>query len=304
MTLPAVVEPLIPVLALSALGWALSWLRGLPERWDAGLTEIASRILLPCLLFDGAMRSGLPRGAGTGSLLAFYAPVVALFIGVMGLGRWRGWGASIPFAAVYSNTVIVGVPILVHGLSPDSLQFAFPVIAFHSLVTFTLYQLLAARGGAHDANVPEALWRAVRTPIVASLLLGLAANAAHLTLPREIDVPLSMLASASIPCALLALGASLRRLPATLSADVATVVAAKVVLLPAIVYVLAVHIVLLPANIAAVLVMMAACPVGVNAFALVSSEGEDASRVGAAIFASTAAATATIPLWLTLCRAL
>ncbi len=300
MTVPAVVEPLVPVLVLAGVGWALSFLRGLPERWDAGLTDIASKVLLPCLLFQGALKGGLPHGAGSSSLFAFYLPVVVLYLVVALLARTRRWDAAIPFSAVYSNTVIVGVPILVHGLSPASLQYAFPVIAFHSLVTFTLYQVAAARG----AGVPAAVGRAVRTPIVASLLLGLAANQARVVVPPLIDAPLTLLSQASIPCALIALGASLRRLPARLTADVATAVFAKIVALPAIVYVVAVPLLHVPSEVAAVLVMMAACPVGVNAFALVSTQGRDPSRVGAAILVSTAAAAATIPMWLSICHAL
>ena len=92
MSVPPILDPLLPVLALSALGFALSWLKSLPQHWDQMLAEVAAKILLPCLLFEGASRSGLSRGAGGGSLLAFYGPVLVLFGAVAWLAhrcRWR-----------------------------------------------------------------------------------------------------------------------------------------------------------------------------------------------------------------------
>ncbi|WP_305823993.1 hypothetical protein [Massilia brevitalea] len=75
------------------------------------------------------------------TLCAFYLPLALVFCGARFLARGRGAGAATALAATYSNTVFMGVPVLVQVLGPDCLQFAYPVIAFHSLFCFTLYHL-------------------------------------------------------------------------------------------------------------------------------------------------------------------
>lgn len=290
---------LLPIFLVTALGWSLARPCEPAAGWQAGLTHLTAKVFIPALLFSGAFKNGIPASVSWQFLAAFFIPLIALFL-VVAYGLRRGPGSPArALAAAYSNTVFVGIPVLSQALGPDSLQYAFPVIAFHGLVAFALYYL-AAPGN----NVVASLLNAVKNPIVVSLLLGLACNFAGVAMPAPLASVLAMLSSAALPCALLALGASLAGFRILNWPETLAIVLAKLVFLPAFVLGMALCVFDISAPTSAVLVLLAACPVGVNAAALVQADGERSAQVSSAILLSSVACMATLPLWIWLLRLL
>lgn len=288
---------LLPLFLLAGLGAALAKTPLLTGERQAGLNELTARLFIPALLFGGAYQTGIPTALSWQFLAAFFLPLLALFPIV---ARARKPDAPRALAATYSNTVFVGIPVLSLAFGPDSLQYAFPIIAFHGLLAFSLYYL--ASPGAK--GVPGSLLNAVKNPIVISLMLGLACKLGGVTLPLAATHLLAILSGAALPCALLALGASLLRFRVGNWGESLMVVAVKLLLLPACVYGLAVHVLSLSAPAAAVLVVIAACPVGVNAAAVVQADGKNPALVSSAILLSSLACSVTIPFWIGIVRAL
>jgi len=302
---------LLPVFLLAGVGALLVRLPWLRAGWHTGVTELTARFLVPVLLFAGAYRTGMPQSMSWKVLCAFYLPLGAIFIGARLLARrsGAGAGAAAALAATYSNTVFVGVPVLVQVLGPGSLQFAYPVIAFHSLFCFTLYHLSE---DAAPAGWLQPVLNTLRNPIVAALLLGLALNLCHVALPPQLMRALDLLGAGALTCALLSLGASVAALMPGQWLRTSLIVAAKLVLLPLGVAVLAMGVFHLPKPAAMVLVVLASCPVGVNAAFVVQASSADANAdafaggqlVKSAILLSTLFSALTIPAWLWMLRQL
>jgi predicted permease len=222
-----------------------------------------------------------------------------LFIGARLLAKRRGAGAATALAASYSNTVFVGVPVLVQVLGQGSLQFAYPVIAFHSLFCFSLYHLSddhAASGWLGP------VLSTLKNPIVAALLLGFALNLGRIALPPWLMRVLDMLGAAALPCALLSLGASVASLKPGRWAETGAIVLAKLVILPLGVMALSVFVFHLPAAATMVLIVLASCPVGINAAFMVKPSGGSAQLVNSAILLSSLLCAATMPAWLWMLR--
>lgn len=293
---------LLPLFLLAALGCALVKTRLLAPGWQAGLTELVAKIFIPALLFSGAFQHGIPPSVSWQVLAAFFLPMLLLFVAAAGLRRDQ-YSAPRALAATYSNTVFVGLPVLSQAFGPASLQYAFPVIAFHGLIAFTLYFLAAPHASA-GARLGASLGKAVKSPIVLSLMLGLALHPFQVALPAPLAAILAWLSGAALPCALLALGASLAMFGLGQRHNrcaMAATVAIKLILLPGAVLGMATlfH---LAAPATAVLVVLAASPVGVNAAALVQADGNDVGPVSAAILLSSMLCGATIPFWIWLVR--
>jgi predicted permease len=288
---------LLPIFLLAGLGALLVKLPWLRPSWHAGVTELTARFLVPALLFASAWRTGIPPSLSWKVLCAFYLPLGLLFIVARVLAQRNGGGAgaAAALAATYSNTVFVGVPVLVQVLGEGSLQFAYPVIAFHSLFCFTLYHL--SEDGARSGWLGPVL-STLKNPIVAALLLGLALNLAHVTLPAPLLRVLDLLGGAALPCALLSLGASVASLTPGLWRRTGAIVLAKLVLLPLGVMALSVFVFDLPMAAAAVLIVLASCPVGINAAFVVKPAGGGAQLVNSAILLSSLLCAATMPAWL------
>ena len=292
---------LLPLFLLTAAGCVLARTRWLVSSWQPGLTELTAKVFIPVFLFSGAWRNGIPGAVSWQFLAAFFIPLLLLFLAAAYGLRRSDASAPRALAASYSNTVFVGIPVLTQAFGPDSLQYAFPVIAFHGLAAFTLYYLAAPQAGG--ARITASLASAAKNPIVVSLMLGLAANGAGLKPTAPLAALLAWLSSAALPCALLALGASLAAFRVRSWPQTAATVLAKLVLLPACVLGMALALGL-PAAATCVLVVIAACPVGVNAAALVQADGKDPALVSSAILLSSILCVVTVPLWITIVRAL
>ncbi|MCS0587805.1 AEC family transporter [Massilia norwichensis] len=286
---------LLPIFLLAGLGALLVQLPWLKPGWHAGATELTAKFLVPCLLFVSAWRTGMPASMSWKVLCAFYLPLGLLFLAARLLAAGRGGGAAAALAATYSNTVFVGVPVLVQVLGEGSLQFAYPVIAFHSLFCFTLYHLSEDRA---PSGWLGPLLNTLKNPIVAALLLGLALNLARVGLPQPLLRALGMLGAAALPCALLSLGASVATLKPGRWAATGAIVLAKLLLLPLGVALLSVFVFHLPMAAAMVLIVLASCPVGINAAFVVKPAGDGTQLVHSAILLSSLLCAATMPAWL------
>jgi predicted permease len=283
---------LLPVFLVAAIGALLAKLPWLRTGWHAGVTELAAKFLLPALLLVSSYRTGMPASMSWQVLCAFYLPLGLLFACARMLAGREA--AASALAASYSNTVFVGLPVLVQAFGQDSLQFALPVIAFHSLFCFTLYHLTDEHAGGWVAPVLNTL----RNPIVAALLIGLALNLAGIRLPQALVKSLDILAAAASPCALLSLGGSVALLKPGRWLPTCAITLSKLLLFPLAVMALSVFVFHLPPAAAGVLVVLAACPVGVNAAFVVRPGSDGARLVNSAILLSSLACALTIPGWL------
>lgn len=286
---------LLPLFLIAGTGCLLARTRLILPAWQEGLADLTAKLLIPVFLFAGAYRNGLPGSVSWQFLAAYYLPFILLF-GFALFAFRRNAGSAL--SAIYSNTVFVGVPVLVQAYDEDILQYVFPIIAFHALVGFTLYFL--AEGGK---RIGDALLNTLKNPIVVSLMVGLALNLTGVALPTAATSVIDLLSAATLPCALLTLGASLANLHVKSLGASLGIVFAKLFVLPAGVYALATLVFELPAPATAALVIIAACPVGVNTAAVVRADGKDASLSSSAILLSSVACIATIPMWLWILRA-
>jgi predicted permease len=287
--------PIFLIAGIGALAARLQWLRA---GWHTGVTELTAKGLIPVLLFTSTYRTGLPAAVSWQLLSAFYLPLVALFLVVAYLNGGREGGAGTALAATYSNTVFVGLPVLVHTLGPASLQFAYPVIAFHSLVCFAMYYLAGANGGNGQRRLLKSLGNTLSNPIVVALFAGLALNLGGILLPSALMHVLDLVSGATLPCALLSLGASLTALRMQRWAPAIAVVFAKLVVLPMSVLGLAAFAFHIPIEARTVLVVLASCPVGINAAFVIRADQQDTELVDSSILLSSLACAASIPFWL------
>jgi predicted permease len=173
--------------------------------------------------------------------------------------------------AGFSNTVLLGIPIIITAFGPEASLPIFLIIAFHGPTLMPLTTALIQMGKGTEVSLVGQI-RSVavelfRNPIIMGLLLGLLANLTHLTLPAAADRFLELLGTAAVPCALFAMGASMASYP--LMGDVPPalcLVLVKLVVHPLVVWILAVPVFGLEGLWVAVAVTMAAMPSGINVY--------------------------------------
>ena len=248
----------------------------LGEQGVKGLVVYVFNFAIPLLLFRSLATTQLPADIQWSFIFSFYGGSFACYGLGMAMGRFLfrrplDHQAIFGMSAGFSNTVLLGIPILITAYGPDATLPILLLIAFHGP---TLMPLTTALIQIHQGSEVSAIQQVravgielVRNPIIMGLLLGLVANLSGITLPGGLDRAVELLGSSAVPCALFAMGASLASYP--LFGDVAPAVAlttVKLLLHPLLVWILAVPVFGLEGIWVPVAVTMAAMPTGVNAY--------------------------------------
>lgn len=285
---------------LSRFGW--------PRSASDALTRFVFNVAVPTLLFRLMSDfSRLPR-VDARLLVAFFGGCLIVYAAgrVAGASMFRLNGVEqsvFAMGGVFSNNVLLGIPIAKVTLGDASLPAVSLVLVFNSLVLWTLVTVSVewARERSLSAGALLRTARSVVTnPVVASILLGALFGTLALPLPVFIDQTLGMVSQAAVPLSLIALGMGLAEFGFRSEwRESAAITVLKLVAQPAAVFALASMLKLPPLETAAV-VLLAALPVGANVYLMSRQFGVLSGAVASSIVLTTALAAATTPLTLTL----
>ncbi len=293
--MPIMVEIIAPIFGIVLVGWLAARLRAFDEAATRGLSLFAFNFAIPVLLWRTLARADLPAHPDWGLVLTYFSGAAAVFalgaaVGRRVFGQMGAAPAIFGISAAFSNTIILGIPIVLRAFGEGAAVPLSLIVAFHSAILFTLTTVVAeigAGGASHWHGTILNVGRGLAgNPILWAIAAGLAANFLDLRVPAVLDQFAATLGAAALPAALFALGANLSRFRLGRSLSEAAVLAAlKIAVQPLLVYLLGSRVFGLAPISLAVAVTIAALPTGVNAYLF-------AARYDAAI----AAATSTILL--------
>jgi malonate transporter and related proteins len=317
-----VFHKLLAIFVTVALGWLagrMRWLEAGNERADPArlLGNVAFFLFVPALLFRTTVRldfAHLPWA----TVGAFFVPTLLFMFAVYAWHRQRtgpaGQSAAAPsvraIAAMFGNTVQVGIPLVTALFGEAGLALHIAVVSLHSLILLSTLTVLAeldlereraAQGQA--ARLGPLLIQTARNtvihPVVLPVLAGLAWNATGLGLHPVLDEALAGLGSAVVPVCLVLIGLTLayHDLRGLWRTGAGTSVL-KLLVMPAMVLAVAHWGFGLSGLPLSVVVLMAALPVGSNALIFSQRYGTLQAETTAAIVISTVGFMATATVWL------
>jgi len=310
----------IPLFLLMGLGALMRRRRVLNELADRTLLDLNVHLLVPCLILDHVMASEALRHSGNliwSPLLGFAC--TAACVGVAALAaRWWGFedaakARTFAFVAGIYNYGYIPVPLIatLYGANALAILFlfnlgtemAFWTVGFASLEGHKLFR---------D-------WRRVLTPPVRALLLGVAINLLTAALGFQLDDatldaaawgwPVKLLTSTihlagvcSIPLALLLIGATMADFWSEFrgtdgAGPMVLGLAVRNLICPA-GFVLLAWLLPVSRELKETLVVQAAMPAGMLSLLLVRHYGGNVPLALQIIFATSAAAIVTMPLWI------
>ncbi|GAB7189412.1 AEC family transporter [Kineococcus sp. NUM-3379] len=300
-----------PLFVLVLLGHTL----GRRASWPAATWQVLSRfafsVALPALLFrQMAGFSGLPPvdprvlPVYFGGCLAVFAAGTVIARRVLHLPAQERPVFAV--GGVFSNNVLLGLPLATAALGEPALPTVALVLVFHALVLWTVVTA-AVEWARHRSASPRALAATVRSvllnPVVAAIFGGTAFGLTGLSLPALVDDPLRMVGAGAVPLALVSLGGGLAGYGLRNGWRVAVGMSAlKLAALPAAVWLLAVA-VGLPALETQVVVLLASLSTGANVYLMATRFESLQGPVAAGIVLSTALSALTSPVVLTLVTA-
>lgn len=272
----ALFEGIFPILALALTGYLVARSGFLKEAEYQAIARFTFSLVIPCLLFINMVHAEIPENFGVDFLLAFYLSVLIVYLAAMLLAA-RVYQADARLQAVfamgatYSNTTVVGIPLVLQTLGTDALLPLFMIIATQNLVLFSLGTVFAERHHFDIRALTGSLLRLARplltSPLTVSLIAGLAFNLLGIGLYQPLDASLLLMSEAAIPTALFVLGTSLhqyqvgRQLPAAL-----TMTTLKLIALPFMVWLTMYHLFDIDPLWAKTALLGSAMPVGISAY--------------------------------------
>ena len=300
----AVIDVILPVFGLIVLGYFAARVGWVKDSAADGLTRIVFDVAMPIMLFRTMNQVAMPEVSPWGLWAAYFGGCAVSWLMTTAaaryaLGRPHDKAAISGLAAAYSNTMLLGLPLILKAYGDAGAVPLFIVVSIHlPLMSFIgALHVEAARGESTSMKVllRETFKSLVRQPILIGILAGLAFRQTGLDLPGAINQIIESISAGAIPFALFAMGLTLKRYG--LFGDLPTaslIVAVKLVIHPLVVWMLAAQVFDLPPVWIGVATVFAAAPTGINAYLWASRYAVGVGAVSSAIAISTVLSAITI----------
>lgn len=290
------------------IGWLAVKSEYLGDNLADTLNAFTVRLAVPVLLFRAMVNLDFSQAFNIPTLIGFYAGAVFSFIAGIFLARliWKrrpGEAVAVGFCALFSNTVLLGIPIMQRSYGEEALTPVFGIIALHAGSMYTIGLISMELARADGRPLFETLRIAAKSILSNSLMIGvlsgIAINLSGIPLPEVIMSPVNMLASAALPVALVGIGAALTRYQIKAEFSEALMVSSlSLILHPLIAFIITHMIFGLPIELVRAAVIIGAMPPGMNVYIFAAMYDRAVSLSASAIVIATALSIFTISAWL------
>ncbi len=299
---------ILPVFILMAAGYLAVITGYLKPEISQHLNSITVKLAVPVLLFRAIYHLDFAKAIRWEILASFYIGAVSSFIIAVLIARLLfhrrpGEAVAVGFCAMFSNSVLLGVPIAERAFGIEILPLVFGVIAFHApgLYAIGIFTMEFARSDGRSLS--KTVSTALRSIFANSLMIGIVAgaifNISSIILPVALENATAMIASAAIPMALIGIGAALTRYEMKSNISETVMVSfISLIIHPAIVFAIS-HILLdLPPVFVKTAVIVAAMPPGMNIYIFAVMYSRAIALSASAILLATIVSVFTISGWL------
>ena len=209
------IEVILPVFLVIGCGYGLTRAGYFNPTHIDGIMRFTQGFAIPCLLFNAIAHIDLGASFDPRLLGSFYSAAALCFAAGLAGARLifgRDWedAVAIGFCCLFSNSVLLGLPITERAYGPDALTGNFAIIAFHAPFCYALgitaMEVVRNRGKPGPAFARAILAAMFKNALIIAILLGFAVNLSGLVIPVVVEDALGLIIRAALPGALFALG--------------------------------------------------------------------------------------------------
>lgn len=301
-------EVTLPVFLVIGFGYATVRFGLFSDAGTDGLMKFTQQFAIPCLLFRAISTLDLGQTFQWPLLLSFYAGASAGFIaGLLGarflFGRPWPDSVAIGFCCLYSNSLLLGLPITERAYGAAALAPSYAIIALHSPFCYILgisAMEIARHGGGGLLSMARNIFLSVfRNALVIGIALGFVVNLGGVKTPEVAAQALDMMSKAALPAALFGLGGVLVRYrPEGDLMTVLFVCAVSLVLHPVVTWLFGQQMGLGTGPFRSAVLTAAMAP-GVNAYIFANMYGVGKRVAATSVLIATVLSILTVSVWLT-----
>lgn len=302
------IDVVLPVFLVMGAGYLATRVGLFQSSAVDGLMTFTQRFAIPCLLFRATMSLDLGTVLDPRLLFSFYTGATVSFIlGILGaryiFNRRPGEAVAIGFGALFSNSVMLGLPIMERAFGADALAPNYAIVALHApfcyLIGITLMEIIRADGRGPVQTTRLVIAAMFKNALMIGIGLGLLANILGVTPPTQVIDALDLMIRAALPAAIFGLGGVLTRYKFRDKLGEVTMVGALSLFVhPSIAWVLSVQVFDLPDGMVRAAVLTAAMAPGVNTYIFATMYNRATGVNSSAVLLLTLVSIVTITFWL------
>ena len=300
-----VLSSLLPVVLLILIGFVAGKAKLVRGESVRDLSNLVFLVLTQALLFR-TMSSVRIEQLDFKPVAQYFLVAGALFVSMLWLYGRNSRASVLALASIFSNTLMIGVPLIGLAYGQEGQVLLFTLISLHALVLLSaatlVLELQVASEHAALSGERRAVWRTVASavrnaiihPVPLPILVGLVYAQTGWGLHPVVDRPLALLGSAFGPIALVLVGITLSQTPIGkqfMSALKLSLV--KTVVHPALMLAVGWLLGLRGLHLA-VMTVAAALPIGANVFLFSQRYRKEEDAVTAGVAVSTAMAVVSV----------
>ena len=271
--------------------------------------KFTQNFVIPVLLFDAIAKVDLINVFNVHLFFSFYlGATIGFLLGFFGsyylFNRPLEDSVVIGFCCLFSNTVMLGIPITERAYGEDALQHNFAIVSVHApfcyFLGITVMELVKSSEKDLKKNIFTILKAMFSNALVVGIMLGFIVNILEINLAKSIQASIDMITAVALPAALFGMGGVLYQYrPQGDIGPIIMVCAISLIIHPAVVWFAGRSFDLTDMQLRSAVITSAMAP-GINTYVFANIYGKAKRVASTGVLLSTAFSIGSIWVWLSL----
>ena len=305
----SLLDVIIPVFLIIGFGYCTVWIKLFSIDTIDGLMKFTQNFAIPVLLFNAISKVDLLNIFNLNLFFSFYIGATAGFIiGFLGshyiFNRPLEDSVAIGFCCLFSNSVMLGLPITERAYGNNALQHNFAIVSIHApfcyFLGITVMELIKSTEKSVSGKSVIILRAMFSNALVIGIVLGFLVNIFGVNLTKSIQASVDMITGVALPAALFGMGGILYQYrPEGDAGPIIMICAVSLIIHPAIVWGFGHQLNLTDAQMRSAVITAAMAP-GINTYVFANMYGTAKRVASTGVLLSTTLSIGTVWVWLSL----
>ena len=305
----ALLDVIIPVFLIIGFGYCTVWSKLFSIDTIDGLMKFTQNFAIPVLLFDAIAKVDLVNVFDFNLFFSFYVGATAGFlIGFLGshyiFHRSLEDSVVIGFCCLFSNTVMLGLPITERAYGEEALEHNYAIVSVHApfcyFLGITVMELVRSTEKSISKKTLVIFKAMFSNALVVGIVLGFLVNILGIDLAKTIQASIDMITAVALPAALFGMGGVLYQYrPEGDIGPITMVCLVSLIVHPVIVWITGLSSGLTEMQMRSAVITAAMAP-GINTYVFANIYGRAKRVASTSVLLSTAFSIGTVWVWLSL----
>ena len=305
----ALLDVIIPVFLIIGFGYCTVWSKLFSTDTIDGLMKFTQNFAIPVLLFDAIAKVDLVNVFDFNLFFSFYIGATAGFlIGFLGshyiFNRSLEDSVVIGFCCLFSNTVMLGLPITERAYGEEALKHNYAIVSVHApfcyFLGITVMELVRSTEKSISKKTLVIFKAMFSNALVVGIVLGFLVNILGIDLAKSLQASIDMITAVALPAALFGMGGVLYQYrPEGDIGPITMVCLVSLLVHPVIVWITGLSSGLTDMQMRSAVITAAMAP-GINTYVFANIYGRAKRVASTGVLLSTAFSIGTVWVWLNL----